>query len=74
MAEWKVDEMEDTRNWELMPSIGGLRTSVGDLTRPMIDEPEVLKMKAAILSSFSGESPVVETDTVCFLSSPASLY
>lgn len=74
MAEWKLDEMEDTRNWELMPSIGGLRTSVGDLTRSMIDEPEILKTKAAILSSFSGESTTVETDTVCFLSSLESLY
>ena len=69
MAEWKVDEMEDTKNWELMPSIGGLRTPVGDLTRSRIDEPEVLKTKAALLASFSGESTTVETDTVCFLSS-----
>ena len=73
MAEWKVDEMEDTKNWELMPSIGGFRTSVVDLTLSMTDEPEVLKRKAAILASFSGDSTTVETDMVRFLSSLESL-
>jgi hypothetical protein len=68
MGNWKVDEMEDTRNWELMPAIGGLRTSVGDLTRLVVDKPGDLRRKAAILASFDGGSTTGEVETVCPLS------
>jgi N-terminal acetyltransferase B complex non-catalytic subunit len=70
MSSWKEDEMEDTRNWELMPAIGGLRTSVGDLTRLVVDKPGELKEKAAILASFDGGS-TTESAAVC---PPLTLY
>jgi hypothetical protein len=51
----KSGEMVDSRNWELMPSIGGLRTPVNDLTRLTDGGAEVLEKQAAVLRSLGGE-------------------
>ena len=51
----KSGEMVDSRNWELMPSIGGLRTPVGDITRLMDGGPEVIEKQAVVLRSLGGE-------------------
>jgi hypothetical protein len=32
VAGWKEEEVQDSRNWELMPSIGGNRSSAAGLT------------------------------------------
>jgi hypothetical protein len=32
VARWKEEEVQDSRNWELMPSIGGNRLSAAGLT------------------------------------------
>jgi N-terminal acetyltransferase B complex non-catalytic subunit len=50
----KSGEMEDSRNWELMPSIGGLRAAVGDMTRLTDGGAEVLERQAAVLRSLGG--------------------
>jgi hypothetical protein len=50
--------VEDTRNWELMPSIGGLRTSVGDLTKMIPVEAGVLQKQAEILSALCSKDGV----------------
>ena len=51
----KSGEMVDSKNWELMPSIGGLRTSVGDMTRLTDCGPEILEKQAAALRSLGGD-------------------
>jgi hypothetical protein len=52
----KSGEMVDSRNWELMPSIGGLRTQVNDLTRLTDGGAEVLEKQSAVLRSLGGEA------------------
>jgi hypothetical protein len=52
----KSGEMVDSRNWELMPSIGGLRTQVNDMTRLTDGGAAVLEKQAAVLRSLGGDS------------------
>lgn len=56
--------MVDSRNWELMPSIGGLRTPVGDMTRLTDGGPEILEKQAAVLRSLGGEPGIEGLNTV----------
>jgi hypothetical protein len=49
----KSGEMVDSRNWELMPSIGGLRVAVNDLTSLVEGGPEGLERQAAVLRSLA---------------------
>jgi hypothetical protein len=60
----KSGEMVDSRNWELMPSVGGLRTPVNDLTRLTDGGAEVLEKQATVLRSLSGEAPSEGMDVV----------
>jgi N-terminal acetyltransferase B complex non-catalytic subunit len=60
----KSGEMVDSRNWELMPSIGGLRTQVNDLTRLTDGGAEVLEKQAAVLRLLSGDDAIEGPDTV----------
>jgi len=60
----KSGEMVDSRNWELMPSIGGLRTPVGDMTRLTDGGPEILEKQAAVLRSLGGEPGIEGLNTV----------
>ena len=63
----KSGEMVDSRNWELMPSIGGLRISVGDMTRLTDGGAEVLEKKASVLRSLGGDSVDEVLNTVRLL-------
>jgi len=63
----KSGEMVDSRNWELMPSIGGLRTPVNDLTGLRDGGAEVLEKQAAVLRSLGGEVVNEVLNTVRFL-------
>jgi hypothetical protein len=56
--------MVDSRNWELMPSIGGLRTPMNDLTSLTDGGAEVLEKQASVLRSLSGDSAIEGPHTV----------
>ena len=56
----KSGEMEDSRNWELMPSIGGLRMAVADLTRLTDVGAGSLEQQAASLRSLDGEAMEID--------------
>lgn len=76
-AEWAAGldagEIVDTRNWELMPSIGGSRRDIQDLPHLKVlgDTPEGILGKIAVERAFgkflAGEQveiPVVELEKV----------
>lgn len=64
LTKLKSGEMVNSRNWELMPSIGGLRTPVGDMTRLTDDGPDVLEKQAAVLRSSGGDVRIEGPHTV----------
>jgi hypothetical protein len=53
VAGWEDGLVQDSRNWELMPSIGGNRTSVAELTRIDVGAGEPIG-KASILNDLVG--------------------
>jgi hypothetical protein len=55
VAGWEHGLVQDSRNWELMPSIGGNRTSVAELTRIDVGAGEPTG-KARILNNLVGGS------------------
>lgn len=56
VAGWKEEEVQDARNWELMPSIGGNRSSAAGLTRLKKEEGsgDVIRRAGIIDALISG--------------------
>jgi len=69
----KKEEMEDTRNWELMPSIGGFRTPLGDVTKLTESGAEVLEKQATILRTLGGDSVDASASVSSFTNSLSDL-